>query len=95
MREGDNVVVIGAGNVAMDAARSAVRRGAKQVTVLYRKTEQEVAAFPTEFEAAKAEGISFKFLRDPVTYLSCAEMAAQHGAPRHGKDGGREIPRHR
>ena len=49
---GDNVIVIGAGNVAMDAARTAIRRGAKNVTVVYHKTEAEISCFPSEYEAA-------------------------------------------
>ena len=46
LHTGDNVIVVGAGNVAMDAARTAVRRGAKNVTIVYHKTEAEVKCFP-------------------------------------------------
>ena len=73
-----NVVVVGAGNVAMDAARTAIRKGAKSVKVVYRKTEAEVAAFPNEFTAAVAEGVEFCFLNNPAGYLSRAEMN-EHG----------------
>ena len=69
-----NVVVVGAGNVAMDAARTAIRRGAKSVKVIYRKTAAEVAAFPTEFQAAVDEGVEFCFLKNPVEYFSRKEM---------------------
>lgn len=69
-----NVVVVGAGNVAMDAARTAVRQGASSVKVVYRKTQAEVAAFPTEYTAAIEEGVEFCFLKNPVRYLSRAEM---------------------
>lgn len=80
LHEGDRVAVIGAGNVAMDAARTAVRRGAGEVTVFYRKTEQEVPAFPSEIEAAKAEHVQFRFLREPLRFLSKKEMAEKTGA---------------
>ena len=49
LHDGDNVVVIGAGNVAMDAARTAIRRGAENVTIVYHKTEAEISSFPSEF----------------------------------------------
>lgn len=80
LHEGDRVAVIGAGNVAMDAARTAVRRGAGEVTVFYRKTEQEVPAFPSEIEAAKADYVQFRFLREPLRFLSKKEMAEKTGA---------------
>jgi len=75
LKKGARVIVIGAGNVAMDAARTAVRRGAKEVTVVYRKTEEEVSAFPAELEAAKNEGVNFKFLCDPLAYISRKDMS--------------------
>lgn len=53
LQEGDRVVVVGAGNVAMDAARTAIRRGAREVTVVYRKTEAEVAAGIAEYVDAR------------------------------------------
>lgn len=61
----DRVVIIGAGNVAMDAARTAVRLGAASVTVAYRKTEQELTADRTEYEAAKQKGVEFAWLVSP------------------------------
>ena len=69
----DRILVIGAGNVAMDAARTAIRRGSKDVTVVYHKTAQEISAFPAEFEAAKKEGIKFEFLQSPVAYIPAAD----------------------
>lgn len=62
------VVVIGGGNVAMDAARSALRLGG-EVTVIYRRTEEEMPARKEEVENAKEEGISFLFLATPVGFL--------------------------
>jgi glutamate synthase (NADPH/NADH) small chain len=69
----DRILVIGAGNVAMDAARTAIRRGSKDVTVVYHKTDKEISAFPAEFEAAKKEGIKFEFLQSPVAYTAAAD----------------------
>lgn len=63
---GDKVMIIGAGNVAMDAARTAVRLGAASVTVLYRRTDKEMTASKLEYEAALAEGVVFRWLSNPV-----------------------------
>jgi glutamate synthase (NADPH/NADH) small chain len=63
---GDRVVVIGAGNVAMDVARTAVRKGAKNVTVLYRRGEEDISATRHEYEYAKMEGVQFKFYTAPL-----------------------------
>ena len=63
---GENVAVIGGGNVAIDVARSAVRLGAKNVTVVYRRTEAEMPADEEEVAEAKAEGVKFKFLVAPA-----------------------------
>lgn len=65
---GRKVFVVGGGNVAMDAARSAIRLGC-DVTVLYRRTEHELPASVWEVEHAKAEGVKFKFLTAPVELL--------------------------
>ena len=62
----DRVVIIGAGNVAMDAARTALRLGAAKVTVVYRRTEQEITAEKSEFESARSEGVEFLWLSSPV-----------------------------
>lgn len=62
----DEVIVIGAGNVAIDAARTALRLGAANVTVVYRRTLNEITALKSEFEIAEQEGVRFKWLRSPV-----------------------------
>lgn len=62
--DGKNVIVVGGGNVAMDAARCAQHLGAK-VTVVYRRSESEMPARPDEYADAKAEGIVFSFLTNP------------------------------
>ena len=81
LNEGDVVAVIGAGNVAMDSARTAIRRGAKEVTVFYRKTEAEVPAFPAELEEAKREGVHFQYLREPAAFISREDMEKGNGMP--------------
>ncbi|MCM8777716.1 MAG: NADPH-dependent glutamate synthase [Candidatus Omnitrophica bacterium] len=66
---GDRVAVIGGGNVAMDSARSALRLGAKEVIVLYRRTEKEMPAREEEVEHAMEEGIKFIFLVQPIEII--------------------------
>lgn len=63
---GEKVIVVGGGNTAMDVCRSSVRLGAKEVQVLYRRTEQEMPANDEEIEEAKEEGVKFEFLTSPV-----------------------------
>lgn len=63
---GNHVVVIGAGNTAIDAANAARRLGAARVTIVYRRTERELPAFGFEYEHAKVEGVSFEWLAQPV-----------------------------
>ena len=65
----EKVIVVGGGNVAMDAARCAVRLGAASVTVLYRRSEEELPARKEEVEHAKEEGVRFRFLTLPVRIL--------------------------
>lgn len=69
LRVGKNVAVIGGGNVAMDAARTAVRVGFEEVSILYRRTEKELPARLEEIRHAKEEGVIFKFLHAPVEIL--------------------------
>jgi glutamate synthase (NADPH) small chain len=67
--ESKKVAVLGGGNVAMDAARMALRLGAEKVYVIYRRTEKEMPARNEEIEHAKEEGIEFHFLRNPKQIL--------------------------
>lgn len=60
------VVVIGAGNTAIDAANAAARLGAESVTLLYRRTKSNMSAFDFEYEHAKLEGVTFHWLAQPV-----------------------------
>ncbi|MCF8045842.1 MAG: FAD-dependent oxidoreductase [Desulfarculaceae bacterium] len=64
-----NVVVVGGGNVAMDAARVALRAGADSVRIVYRRTENEMPADPEEIEDAAEEGIEFMDLTSPVRII--------------------------
>lgn len=64
-----NVAVVGGGNVAMDAARSALRLGADNVYIVYRRSEEEMPARLEEVHHAKEEGVNFKFLNNPVRVL--------------------------
>lgn len=68
MYAGQNVVVIGGGNTAMDSARTAVRLGAKNVKILYRRTESEMPARREERLHAKEEGVEFVVLTNPVKF---------------------------
>ena len=63
---GKHVAVVGAGNVAMDAARTAMRLGAESVSVVYRRSREEVPARAEEVRHAMEEGVEFKFLTNPV-----------------------------
>ncbi len=61
--------VIGGGNVAMDAARSALRLGSEEVHLIYRRTEKEMPARVEEVAHAREEGVVFHFLRNPTRFL--------------------------
>jgi dihydropyrimidine dehydrogenase (NAD+) subunit PreT len=83
LRIGRNVVVIGAGNTAIDCATIAKRLGAERVTMVYRRTEHEMTAYPHEYEFIKREGVGFEFLAQParvyaesgaVSALECVRM---------------------
>lgn len=83
---GNRVCIIGAGNVAMDVARTAVRNGAKEVYVMYRKGEGNATARPIEMEYAKLDGVKFKFYKNPIEiveegirYIETEEIVDQTG----------------
>jgi dihydropyrimidine dehydrogenase (NAD+) subunit PreT len=92
---GGKVVVVGAGNTAIDAANAAKRLGADEVHLLYRREERDISAFSHEYEHAKQEGIQFHWMTSPVAVhrgdgsvatVECARV-------RYGDDGVfREIP---
>jgi len=66
---GNNIVVIGGGNVAMDSARTAIRSGAKEVTIVYRRSREEMPAREEEIHHAEEEGVKFRLLTSPVRYI--------------------------
>ncbi len=66
---GKRVAVVGGGNTAMDACRSAVRLGAEEVYVIYRRTRAEMPAEDVEIEEAIEEGVEFKFLTNPAEII--------------------------
>ena len=67
--KGGRVAVVGGGNVAMDAARTALRLGAEHVYIVYRRSMEELPARAEEVEHAKEEGIDFRLLNNPVEIL--------------------------
>ncbi|GAF69198.1 unnamed protein product, partial [marine sediment metagenome] len=66
---GNNVVVFGAGNVAMDSARTALRLGADQVRIIYRRSRQEMPARIEEIHHAEEEGVEFHLLAAPLAFI--------------------------
>ena len=92
---GKKVVVIGAGNTAIDGATCSVRLGAENVKILYRRTIEEMSAYDFEYEFAKQDGVEFRWLTAPVKIvgdenggvkaIECIKM--ELGAP--GEDGRR------
>lgn len=70
IRLSSRVAVVGGGNVAMDAARCALRLGANEVSIVYRRSEAELPARREEVEHAKEEGIVFRFLTNPTEILA-------------------------
>ena len=81
--KGGKVAVVGGGNVAMDAARTALRRGAEKVYIVYRRSMDELPARKEEVEHAEEEGIEFRLLTNPI------EILGYHNAddPRDPKNG--------
>ena len=67
---GRRVAIIGGGNVAIDVSRSAVRLGAEEVTILYRRTRTEMPAWEEEIRAAEAEGVKITYLTAPQEVLT-------------------------
>ncbi len=67
--KGTRVAVVGGGNVAMDCARTALRMGAREATVVYRRTREEMPAREEEIAHAEQEGVQFRYLGSPVAYM--------------------------
>jgi len=92
---GRRVAVIGAGNTSIDAATAAVRLGAETVTIVYRRSHEEMPAFDYEYDLAKQDGVHFEWLTAPVQIVGDGEVAGLRcirmrlGAP---DDRGRKTP---
>ena len=67
---GEKAVVLGGGNVAMDSVRTAQRLGAKEATIVYRRSRKEMPSREEEIHHAEQEGIQFHFLTNPIRYIS-------------------------
>jgi glutamate synthase (NADPH/NADH) small chain len=96
---GRHVVVVGAGNTAMDAATIAARLGADSVTCVYRRTQAEMTGYPNEYEHCLKDGVRFAWLTQPVRVIAGADghvtglecrVVALDGAP---APDGRPTPR--
>jgi len=91
---GRRVLVIGAGNTAIDVATAAKRLGAEEVTIAYRRGEKAMPAFAYEYALAKADGIRFEWFAQPLRVV--AERGKAHGVEfirtRLEKPGSRESP---
>lgn len=93
---GKKVAVIGGGNVAIDAARSAIRLGAKTVGVYYRRSKKEMPAIAEEVEEAICEGVKIHFLSSPIKIIGRAGRAVEMECVRtelaEHDEGGRRKP---
>ena len=87
---GEKVAVIGGGNVAMDAARTAIRLGA-DTTVIYRKTQEEMPAIKSEYEDAVKEGVKFIWETNAVEFLG-DDNGSLKAARLVGPDGEKTVP---
>jgi len=74
-RAGERVVVIGGGNVSLDAAATARRAGAREVVLLYRRSQNEMRAWKAEIEEARRQGVDFRFLSAPVEIIGTGVSA--------------------
>jgi heterodisulfide reductase subunit A len=73
---GENVAIIGGGNAAIDAARTALRLGSKKVDILYRRSREEMPASPQEVVEALGEGVKLRFLTQPIRIIGVESFEA-------------------
>ena len=78
---GKNVIVVGGGNTAMDAVRTAKRLGAEHATIVYRRSEEEMPARVEEVRHAKEEGVEFLTLHNPIAYHAEPAQVGADGRP--------------
>lgn len=84
---GKTVVVIGAGNTAIDAVTQAKRLGAERVTMVYRRTEKDISAYDYEYELAKTDGVEFIWQAAPIGFLSDSDYTRVTGLQCEKTDG--------
>jgi len=94
---GKNVAILGAGNVAMDAARTALRLGAKSVKIVYRRSKDEIPSRHIEIHHAEQEGVEFELLTQPLEFIGNAEgklvgLSCQKMKLGEPDEGGRRRP---
>jgi glutamate synthase (NADPH/NADH) small chain len=83
--KGKNVVVLGAGNVAMDAARTAMRLGADTVRIVYRRSREEMPARNEEIHHAEEEGVELYLLTAPIKFMGGDKRSGgENGMPEDG-----------
>ena len=95
--KGRNVAVIGGGNVAMDSVRTALRLGADNAIIIYRRTKNEMPARAEEVHHAEEEGVKFQFLTNPIEYIGdekgwVRQMVCQRMELGEPDDSGRRRP---
>lgn len=87
LHSGENVIVVGDDNMAMEAARTAARRGAAAVTVVSGKAEAEMQATAEEYQKTLAAGVQFSFLKQPMAYFNKKQMRALRNIRRAAEPG--------
>ncbi|KPA12681.1 sulfide dehydrogenase (Flavoprotein) subunit SudA, partial [Candidatus Magnetomorum sp. HK-1] len=100
IKKANKIAVIGGGNVAMDAARTALRLGAEKVILIYRRTEKEMPARKEEVEHAKEEGIKFMMQTNPLEFIGdtiikqikCIKMTMDKTTDASGRSCPKAIP---
>ncbi len=85
-RVGDRVVVIGAGNTAIDVATQAVRLGASSVTIAYRRGPEDISAFAYEYELARQDGVAFEWYVRPAAFVGTSTVEGVRVQPVHPDD---------
>jgi len=75
---GDRVAVVGGGNTAIDCARTALRLGAKEVSIVYRRSRAEMPANPEEILEAEEEGVKMRFLTAPMSFSGSGKLISMH-----------------
>jgi NADPH-dependent glutamate synthase beta subunit-like oxidoreductase len=75
MKIGNHVVVVGGGNVSLDAAATAKRLGAENVVLIYRRSEKEMRVWKSELEEARRQGVEIRFLVNPVSIAGKSRVA--------------------